>query len=299
MNKEKNNSPNRMIVPVYINEKIVLDMLAIIEDGFSVVSQVNYSEQLGESKDKGVEAGVSASGLLGKLLKIDITAASNHSDNKETMKNISTDRVHTNTSLLAKFRDYLVSEGLLKCDVSIDGISVGDFVEIQGELQKNPLIYYMDSIADIFRMVEIFKDTPELGNKKQASDKDRQNKKYISQVEAFTKELKHSGTIDFVLSSGELSAVLSAQEKYLTNDNISEILGGRFKILGKVISICEDESERIDLLRKTVLSALSDEMLKDMISGFESNELNKLALPELKTQIEGPTLMLIPVAIYA
>ena len=29
---------DRLIVPIYINEKIVLDMLAIMEDGFSMVS---------------------------------------------------------------------------------------------------------------------------------------------------------------------------------------------------------------------------------------------------------------------
>ena len=29
---------DQLMVPVYINEKIVLDMLAIIEDGFSTVS---------------------------------------------------------------------------------------------------------------------------------------------------------------------------------------------------------------------------------------------------------------------
>ena len=40
----KNINPAQLMIPVYINEKIVLDMLAIIEDGFSKVSQVNYSE---------------------------------------------------------------------------------------------------------------------------------------------------------------------------------------------------------------------------------------------------------------
>ena len=35
---------DRLIVPVHINEKIVLDMLAILEGGFSTVSQVNYIE---------------------------------------------------------------------------------------------------------------------------------------------------------------------------------------------------------------------------------------------------------------
>lgn len=42
---------DRLIIPIYINEKIVLDMLAIIEDGFSTVSQVNYTEHK-ESKSK-------------------------------------------------------------------------------------------------------------------------------------------------------------------------------------------------------------------------------------------------------
>ena len=39
----KNNvNTANLIIPVYINEKIVLDMLAIMEDGFSMVSQINY-----------------------------------------------------------------------------------------------------------------------------------------------------------------------------------------------------------------------------------------------------------------
>lgn len=33
-----NVNKNGLIIPVYINEKIVLDMLAIMEDGFSTVS---------------------------------------------------------------------------------------------------------------------------------------------------------------------------------------------------------------------------------------------------------------------
>ena len=49
--KERNRimTSNDLIIPVYINEKIVLDMLAIMEDGFSMVSQVNYSEHKDDS----------------------------------------------------------------------------------------------------------------------------------------------------------------------------------------------------------------------------------------------------------
>ena len=61
---------DRLIIPVYINEKIVLDMLAILEDGFSMVSQVNYTEQRENSSAQKVEAGISTSSILSKLLKI-------------------------------------------------------------------------------------------------------------------------------------------------------------------------------------------------------------------------------------
>ena len=33
-------SKEQLVIPVYLNEKIVLDMLAIIEDGFSKVSDM-------------------------------------------------------------------------------------------------------------------------------------------------------------------------------------------------------------------------------------------------------------------
>ena len=49
---------NELMVPVYINEKIVLDMLAIIEDGFSMVSQVNYTECKENHNSQKADAGV-------------------------------------------------------------------------------------------------------------------------------------------------------------------------------------------------------------------------------------------------
>ena len=64
---------NQLMIPVYINEKIVLDMLAIIEDGFSTVSQVSYSDHKENSNAQKIEAEVSTSAsILSKLLKIDL-----------------------------------------------------------------------------------------------------------------------------------------------------------------------------------------------------------------------------------
>lgn len=85
----------------------------------------------------------------------------------------------------------------------------------------------------------------------------------------------------------------------VSNDNISEILGGRFKVLGKVIAICKDDSENIDLFRKTTLSILSDDILSEALSAFQNEDSKQFNLPTLNTKIYGPAVIVIPIAIYA
>lgn len=291
-------SHTQLMVPVYINEKIVLDMLAIIEDGFSMVSQVNSSEQKESTSDQTGSANASTS-LLNKLLKIDLKAEISHTGNVGESENISREKVHTNVSLLSKFRTTLDEEKLLDTSSDISNMKICSFIELEGELQKNPLIDYMDKIVDIFRMINIFSDEPALGNKKNTSIQKKKESQMIKQIKEFSDELKHSGTVDFILSGSTGTIVLSAQEQYLANDNISEILGGKFKVLGKVIAICKDDSESIDLLRKTTLSILTDEMLADIFAGFENEDMKQFNLPKLVTKIKGPAMIVIPIAIYA
>lgn len=295
-----NISKNGLIIPVYINEKIVLDMLAIMEDGFSTVSQVNYTEHIEKNSSKKLDASASTTvPILSKLLKIDVSGGISQTGNDGKDTNVVKEKVHTNVSLLSKFRDFLINEKILKAELDFSKIQVGDFVEVDGELQKNPLINYMDIFVDIFRLADIFTEEPQLGNKTQAKNQKQQDSKILKQIKSFSEELKHSGTIDFILSDERGTIVLSAQEQYLANDNVSEILGGHFKVLGKVISICKDEKENIDLLRKTTLSVLSEKMLEEMFSGFKNSDTEQFNLPELVTKITGPAAIVIPVAIYA
>ena len=291
---------DQLMIPVYINEKIVLDMLAIIEDGFSTVSQISYTEHKENNNSQKLEAEISTSAIiLSKLLKIDLNGGLSHSGNSGENESYTKEKVHTNVSLLSKFRSFLIKEKILKSDFDVKAVKIGDFIEVEGELQKNPLINYLDTFVNLYHMCNIFEETPQLGSKTSARILKQQNEKLEKQIKMFADELKHSGTIDFILSDQNCSVVLSAQEQYLANDNVSEILGGHFKVLGKVVAICKDETENINLLRKTTLSVLSPESLKGIFSGFNSEELQQFNLPELKTNINGPAVIVIPVAIYA
>lgn len=298
--RRKNMKADQLMVPVYINEKIVLDMLAIIEDGFSTVSQVSYNEHKENSNLQKLESGVSTSAnILSKLLKIDLKGEVSHSGNSGENTSVAKEKVHTNVSLLSRFRTFLVNEKILKSGFDTANIKIGDFIEVEGELQKNPLINYLDIFLDLFRMVDIFTEKPQLGSKTQTKAQKQQENEIVTQIKSFADELKHSGTIDFILSDDVGTVVLSAQEQYLSNDNISEILGGHFKVLGKVIAICKDETENVDLLRKTTLSIFPIDQITEIFSGFQNSGIKQFNLPELKTQIPGPAVIVIPVAIYA
>ena len=291
---------DQLMVPVYINEKIVLDMLAIIEDGFSTVSQVSYTEHKENNNVQKLESGVSTSAnILSKLLKIDLKGEVSHSGNSGENTSVAKEKVHTNVSLLSRFRTFLVNEKILKSGFDTANIKIGDFIEVEGELQKNPLINYLDIFLDLFRIVDIFTEKPQLGSKTQTKAQKQQENEIVTQIKSFADELKHSGTIDFILSDDVGTVVLSAQEQYLSNDNISEILGGHFKVLGKVIAICKDETENVDLLRKTTLSIFPIDQITEIFSGFQNSGIKQFNLPELKTQIPGPAVIVIPVAIYA
>lgn len=291
---------NQLMIPVYINEKIVLDMLAIIEDGFSTVSQVSYSDHKENSNAQKIEAEVSTSAsILSKLLKIDLKGELSHSGNCGETENTTKEKVHTNVSLLSKFRAFLTDANILKSGFDISNMKIGDFIEVEGELQKNPLINCMDIFVDMLRMADIFAEKPQLNAKTQAKAQKQQQDETMKKIKSFASELKHSGTVDFILSDSAGTVVLSAQEQYLSNDNISEILGGHFKVLGKVIAICADKTESIDLLRKTTLSILPHDLLADMFLCLQNEDMKQYNLPELKTEISGPAVIVIPVATYA
>lgn len=291
---------NQLMIPVYINEKIVLDMLAIIEDGFSTVSQVSYSDHKENSNAQKIETEVSTSAsILSKLLKIDLKGELSHSGNCGETENTTKEKVHTNVSLLSKFRAFLTDANILKSGFDISNMKIGDFIEVEGELQKNPLINCMDIFVDVLRMADIFAEKPQLNARTQAKAQKQQQDETMKKIKSFASELKHSGTVDFILSDSAGTIVLSAQEQYLSNDNISEILGGHFKVLGKVIAICADKTESIDLLRKTTLSILPHDLLADMFLCLQNEDMKQYNLPELKTEISGPAVIVIPVAIYA
>lgn len=56
---------NRLTIPIYLNTKIVFDLLATIEDGFSEVKNVQTSKS--KTRDEDVEANIGTNNLFAFL----------------------------------------------------------------------------------------------------------------------------------------------------------------------------------------------------------------------------------------
>ncbi|OPA77081.1 hypothetical protein BFG05_03955 [Campylobacter pinnipediorum subsp. pinnipediorum] len=295
-------SKENLIIPIYLNEKTVLDLLAILEDGFSMISEVTASTQTNNESSSNLNAGISTNTILSKLLKINIGGNIENNDSSNKTEQRKVDKIHTNTSLFSKLKSELITNKLISYiyneDIDITKINTGDFIELEGELQKNPMIDVIQKFLDLFRIAKIFDETLKLGKKKSHSNQSKNEQKIESQMQTFLDELKNSGTIDFIINNPNATLILSAQEKYLENDNISEIIGGKFRILGKVIQICKDDKESINLLRKTSLSVLDQEPLNEMLSIMNNEELEQFNLPKVEPFITGPAAIIIPIAMY-
>lgn len=79
---------------------------------------------------------------------------------------------------------------------------------------------------------------------------------------------------------------------------MSEVTDGNYKILGKVIQICMDDGE-ISLLRNTVFSKLQLDKMKAFQDVFSDPSLIQfVGGGGIKTVINAPVIMIIPIAIY-
>lgn len=300
-----------LCIPIYINEKIVFDLLAIIEDGFSHISEVKTSSSNQNNFNGEVNSSLKSSNIFSSLFGVTLSAKLNgDSKNIENMENRK-EKVHTNVSLFSKLRKTLIDEKILKSDFdnefSIDNIKTGDFIEIEGMLKKSPMIDTMETFIEVFNTFLGFSEEPQLGSKKKSNSQKKENEKVLEQMKILYDDLIKTNTMDLIIdieNSDKVKALLSTQLNHFVNGFESELMDGKYRILGKVIKVVS-EDDSINLFRKTsfkifqgtFLNSVIDEMNKGVSSGEDYN--SGIEIPKIISQITGPGIIVIPIAIYA
>ena len=102
-----------------------------------------------------------------------------------------------------------------------------------------------------------------------------------------------------MLDTPTVKTVLSTNLEYFNDSNASEIIDGEFRILGKVVRVVDTESETtINLLRRTAFGRFNSQVFDELGEATEGVEEAGIDLPDFITEIEGPAIQVIPVAIF-
>lgn len=287
---------NDLIIPVYLNQRVVFDLVAVLEGGIASVKQLSetHLETKGESKQIGVSFGLS--NVLSSLLKVDLTGKKGNETSDKKSTTTTEDRIHTPVSLFVTLRSILQKNSYIKkVEFGVD-VSPGDIVEFSSILNRNPLIETLDIFSELISLMEIVEEKHQKGKNKQNKEIDKVRKIINSLIES----LKGGDTIDLttppLVSSHR--AVISIEKQNLNDPSMSDLVDGTFVVIGKVTKSIKECEGSISLNRKSALNRFPPEILKQFESAFQSRELREMNLPELEWEVAGPAIQVLPIAIF-
>lgn len=304
-------------IAVYLNAPAVFDLLASREDGFSHLVEVETSLKRSDTSTSKLEGSVASSNLFQLL---GVTLGGGISRQRESALGVvtNTQRIHTASSLFAKLRTMLRQDGLvsdLQSTTPIpSGLRPGAFVEVEATLKENPVIDTFDAfgqIAGIMKALSVVVSAQTVaergpgGGKKpaQAGAVDPETAQTIRQIEGLAAMIGSGPFVDLIgllQGTDDNRVVITSQHSFFMSERYSLTLDGQYRIFAKVLQIVpEGAPHGINLLRNTTFSRLQSglfDALREKIGG--ANQAG-ISVPELITEIPGPTVLLLPVCIYA
>ena len=209
---------NKLTIPIYLNTKIVFDMLATIEDGFSEVKNVQTSRN--KNRDEDVEANIGTNNLFAFL---NVGVRGNHKTSSNNGEVVAEERTHTPVSLFQNLKGQLEEAKLINRD--IEKIQIGDFFEVQGTLKTNPVIDMLSGLKELMALANLFGDNKPKGNQSK-KDKLMTDSKLNAQIDGLIKGLQADGKKDIICEADGISVVLPTDENYFLNNNMSEVTDG-------------------------------------------------------------------------
>ncbi len=286
-----------LVIPVYLNQRIVFDLVAVLEGGIASVTQVSQTQSAASGETRQIGASFGVSEALSSLLKIDLTGRRDRKSSDESSTTTTQDRIHTPVSLFITLRSILRERGYLTPIASDSELSPGDLVEFSTVLKRNPLVETLDSFVEMIDLFQAFAEKPQKGKGKQIAEIIQIKK----QIGSMLTSLKGGDTLDLTTPPLPSShrAVISLETQNLNDPTMSDLVDGTFRVVGKVTRCLSESDGAISLNRKSAINRLPPSALAQFKTAFEAPELAEMSLPELEWEIPGPAIQVLPIAIFA
>ena len=278
-----------LTIPVYLDEQIVMDLIATIDDGFSEF----YTIETTKNKGIGTEVNANGQGKVLKLFKAKMDLSHSRENTNGTKKQES--KVQTVVSMFHNLKQYLNQNGFI--EKNNKEFKNGDFIELQGEFSINPLIDLLNTFSNFFEMSGVINkaaNTSKAKNKRTEALKDVQIE---SQIKGLIKVFETDGKIDVICHSGDKTFIIPSKKEFFTDGKGDVIRTGNFRMLGKIVKICS-EKENISLLRDTKIGKIKSSILDTAIESFNDPEIKNVVDFEPVVTNYDNAILVYPIAIY-
>lgn len=278
-----------LTIPVYLDEQIVMDLIATIDDGFSEF----YTIETTKNKGIGTEVNANGQGKVLKLFKAKMDLSHSRENANGTKKQES--KVQTVVSMFHNLKQYLNQNGFI--EKNNKEFKNGDFIELQGEFSINPLIDLLNTFSNFFEMSGVINkaaNTSKTKNKRTEVLKDVQIE---SQIKGLIKVFETDGKIDVICHSGDKTFIIPSKKEFFTDGKGDVIRTGNFRMLGKIVKICS-EKENISLLRDTKIGKIKSSILDTAIESFNDPEIKNVVDFEPVVTNYDNAILVYPIAIY-
>ena len=295
---------------------MLLSFLAALQNGVTLQREITETSESHTAKS--VEASVQGNTtevlqVLGLKLGIDGDGTLDSSKGSDTQSRFVMQ--HSFASLFNVLLSTLKSEKLvtgLTNKKSLSGIGPGDIVEFEAAIHDNPTDVLIRTLNTWVQMKPLF--LPDQNGKSHAA-KRRQNRpaqdpSSIEMQETFkllellidllNNDMTASTLTDLVGKSEKprFHSIIAVDRDHFTDTSRASIVDGKYKVLGKVISVEESPEQSISLGRRgTILRMVEN---ADESSFTDLFDAVHLVLPDQISalSVQGPYLQILPIAIY-
>lgn len=220
----------------------------------------------------------------------------------------------------------------------IYNLKCGDFVEFRAKLRTNPLMDSFNRMKEISKYLikysaEVNKKENSENETESVQQRDQNRQKSKNPVQnnkasAITQDNQANSTTqdnqnnvalfewifelsDDLLNSNsteiigniceetQINVDLSAKVNCFVDNDISLVMNGEFSVFGKVTQVIPCDSEdKINLLEKTNLRSFGEDVINTFTGAFDEVPNNAIVFPKVITEIEGPAIQVLPIAIF-
>ena len=293
-------NPSDLPIALYLNQRLVFDILAAYEDGFSRFTNIQTTSAGSSSSESsgGVELG------LGNVFALFGIGGRVGSRSAQAQGETATEEiVYTPASLFARLRHDLRTDGLVReitGGADLESVQPGDFVEFVATLRKSALEEVMATFSELIPFFAGSEEQPEQPSGRRQRQRRRAepdpkqdpNEQFVK----LSRVLTASRSRDLLAEVRELNIVLTTEQDWFIDPTMNDIIDGRFRVFGKATRVIAAGEGKINLLRKTAFGKFPQVVagLGEALSNIEG-----MSLPEApETEIQGPAMQVIPVAMF-